>query len=125
MSRGWPEIMSSPTVDSTRPRLIIITVFSGSSPPSPTKVVKARSTSANSSAGPNASATSASGLARMVNRMTAEVPPTKDAMAAAMMARPALPCWAMGRPSKVVATAALSPGMPRRIELIAPPYIDP
>jgi len=53
------------------------------------------------------------------------VPPTKDATAAAISARPARPCSAMGRPSNVVATAVEAPGIPSRIELIAPPYIAP
>ena len=49
----------------------------------------------------------------------------KEAIAAEITACAALPCSAIGRPSKVVATAAESPGMPSRIELIAPPYIEP
>ena len=100
-------------------------VLSTSSPPSPTKVVKAMSTSANSSAGPKASAISASGTAKRVNRMTEIVPPTKDATAAAISASPALPCCAMGLPSNVVATAVEAPGMPSRIDDTAPPYIAP
>ena len=88
-------------------------------------MVKASRTSANSSAGPKASAMSASGAAKMVNRITDTVPPTNDATAAAISASPALPCNAIGRPSKVVATAVEAPGMPSRIELIAPPYIAP
>ena len=47
------------------------------------------------------------------------------AVAAAISARPALPCCAMGRPSNVVATAVDAPGIPKRTELIAPPYIAP
>ena len=83
------------------------------------------STRANSSAGPNFSATSASGCANSVNRTTEIVPPTKDATAAAISASPALPCCAIGLPSKVVATAVDAPGMPSRIDEIAPPYMAP
>ena len=60
-----------------------------SSPPSPTNVVNASRTKANSSAGPKARATSANGIANNVNKMTAIVPPTKEANAAAMRANAA------------------------------------
>ena len=100
-------------------------VFRESSPPSPTNVVKANKTNANSSAGPKLSAISAKGAANSVNKMTEIVPPTKDATAAAIRARPACPFCAMGRPSKVVATAVEAPGIPSKIEDTAPPYIAP
>ena len=96
-----------------------------SSPPSPMKVAKARIIKANSSGGPKASATSARGGANRVNSTTEMVPPTNDATAAAIRARSALPCKAMGRPSKVVATAVEAPGMPSMIEEMAPPYMAP
>ena len=49
----------------------------------------------------------------------------KEAIAAAVKALSALPAMASGRPSKTVATAVEAPGMPRVIELIAPPYMAP
>ena len=96
-----------------------------SSPPSPTKVAKASIIKANISGEPNTSANSASGGAKAVNRMTEIVPPTNDAVAAAISALSALPCSASGRPSKVVATAVEAPGIPSMIELMAPPYMAP
>ena len=117
--------MSSPTAESISPMKIEKRVLGISSPPSPMKVAKASIRRANSSGGPKASAKSASGGANRVNRTTEMVPPTKDAVAAATSARSALPCRAIGRPSKVVATAVEAPGMPSMIELIAPPYIAP
>ena len=87
--------------------------------------MKASSTRANSSAGPKARATSARGAAKSVKSTTETVPPTKEPTAAAIKARPACPFWAIGRPSKVVATAVEAPGMPSRIEEMAPPYMAP
>ena len=100
-------------------------VLGMSSPPRPTKVAKASNISANSSGAPNAKATSASGGAKPVNRMIEMVPPTNDATAAATKARSARPCSAIGRPSKVVATAVDAPGIPSMIDEIAPPYMAP
>ena len=53
------------------------------------------------------------------------VPPAKEATAAATSARSASPFMAIGRPSKVVATAVDAPGMPSMMEEIAPPYMAP
>ena len=100
-------------------------VFGTSSPPRPTKVAKASIIRANSSGAPNANATSASGGANIVNRITEMVPPTKDAVAAATSARSARPWMARGRPSKVVATAVDAPGIPSMIDEMAPPYMAP
>jgi hypothetical protein len=54
------------------------------------KVAKARIIRANSSGEPKARATSASGGANNVNKITEIVPPTKEAVAAAMRAWSAL-----------------------------------
>ena len=51
--------------------------------------------------------------------------PTKEAVKAAVSASSARPCWAMGWPSKVVATDHGSPGMLNRIEVMAPPNSAP
>ena len=125
MRRGLPEMMSRPIVASTRPIRMEKIVFGMSSPPRPTKVAKASTISANSSGGPNLSATEASGGAKSVNRMTEMVPPMKEATAAVMSARSACPAIAIGRPSKTVATAVEAPGIPSVTELIAPPYMAP
>ena len=100
-------------------------VFGMSSPPRPMNVANASTISANSSGGPNLSANSASGGANRVNRTTEIVPPMNEATAAAVSARSALPACASGRPSNTVATAVEAPGMPRVMELMAPPYIAP
>ena len=60
-----------------------------------------------------------------MNKITAIVPPTKDAKAAAIKAKAASPFCAIGRPSNVVATAVEAPGIPNKMEEIAPPYIAP
>ena len=100
-------------------------VLGMSSPPSPMKVAKARTISANSSGGPKRRANAASGGANSVNSTTEIVPPMNEATAAVTSARSALPAMASGRPSKTVATAVDAPGIPRVIELIAPPYMAP
>ena len=125
MRRGWPEMMSSPTDASTRPMRIEKMVFGMSSPLRPMNVAKARIISENSSAGPNLSANSASGGANSVNSTTEIVPPMNDATAAAVNALSARPFCASGRPSNTVATAVDAPGMPRVMELMAPPYMAP
>ena len=51
--------------------------------------------------------------------------PTKDDVKAAVSACAALPCCAIGWPSKVVATLQGSPGMLNRIDVIAPPNSAP
>jgi hypothetical protein len=88
-------------------------------------VANASIISANSSAAPNARATFASGGANSVNRMMEIVPPMNEAVAAVTRAWSASPFNAMGRPSKVVATAVDAPGMPSMMELMAPPYMAP
>src|SRR5262245_57636458 len=58
-------------------------------------------------------------------RITATSAPTKDDVNAAVSASSALPCWAMGWPSSVVATDHGSPGMLKRIDVMAPPNRAP
>ena len=123
--RGSPEIVSNPTVASTRPRQIEKIVFGMSSPPRPTKVAKASNIRAKISGGPKESARPARSGAKSVKKMFATVPPTNEAMAAVTSARLALPCRANGLPSNVVATAVDAPGMPSVTDEIAPPYIAP
>ena len=118
-------MMSRPTALITRPMKIEKKVLEMSSPPRPMKVEKASSMSTKISGEPNVSAISASGGANRVNSTTEMVPPTNDAVAAATSAWSASPFKAMGRPSKVVATAVEAPGMPSMIEEMAPPYMAP
>ena len=100
-------------------------VFRMESPPNPTKVANAINIRANSSGGPKDRAKSANGGANRVKRIIDTVPPKKEAVAAAMRAVSAWPFSAIGRPSKVVATAVEAPGIPSMIELMAPPYMAP
>ena len=91
----------------------------------PTKLQKARNWTANSSAGPKSSANEATSGARNVTTMTAKSAPKKEEVNAAVSASPARPCCASGYPSKVVATDHGSPGMLKRIEVMAPPNNAP
>ena len=125
ISRGWPLMMSKPTALNTKPMKIEKKVLAMSSPPRPMKVAKASSMSEKISGELKRSAMSARGGANRVNSTTEMVPPTNDAVAAATRALSASPFRAMGRPSKVVATAVEAPGMPSMIELMAPPYMAP
>ena len=124
-SRGAPEMVSNPTVASTRPKHIEKMVLGISSPPRPTNVAKANNISAKISGGPKFRATDARSGANRVKKTVATVPPTKDARAAVTKARLALPCNANGRPSNVVATAVEAPGIPSVTDDIAPPYMAP
>jgi hypothetical protein len=60
-----------------------------------------------------------------VNRIAAKMAPTIETQNAAAMARPALPCFAMGRPSNITATDQGLPGTAKRIEVTTPPNIEP
>src|SRR3981081_968620 len=57
--------------------------------------------------------------------ITANSAPPKDDVKAAVKASPALPCRAMGWPSKVVATDHGSPGILNSTEGMAPPHRAP
>ena len=93
--------------------------------PIPTKLAKVRKKTEKNSAGPNCRANLATRGARKVIRITATKAPTNDEVKAAVSASSALPCWAMGWPSKVVATDHGSPGMLKRMEVMAPPNSAP
>ena len=123
--RSWPVMLSRPTAASAKPIIIAATVFNGGSLLMPTKEQKARKNTANFSAGPNCSANFATSGATSVIMITANSAPTNDEVNAAVSASPALPCCAIGWPSKVVATDHGSPGMLNRIDVIAPPNSAP
>ena len=63
--------------------------------------------------------------AKNVTRIIAKAAPMNDEVKAAVSACPPSPCFAMGWPSKVVATDQGSPGILNRIEVIAPPNSAP
>jgi hypothetical protein len=63
--------------------------------------------------------------ARKVIMITATIAPTKEEVKAPVSASSALPCWAIGWPSNVVATDHGSPGMLKRMDVIAPPNNAP
>ena len=117
--------LSSPTAASAKPIIIEAMVLNGGSFPMPMKLQKARKKTANFSGGPNLSANLATSGATSVMTITANRAPTKDDVKAAVSASPALPCCAIGWPSKVVATDHGSPGILNRIEVMAPPNSAP
>ena len=123
--RRLPVTLSMPTAASAKPSIIAASTLNGDSRPMPTKLQKVSSWTAKNSAGPNCSAKPATIGARKVSTMTARKAPTKDEVKAAVSAWSALPCCAIGWPSKVVATDHGSPGMLNRIEVMAPPNSAP
>src|SRR5262245_14261220 len=99
-------------------------VLNGGSLPMPMNEQKARKNTANFSAGPNCNANFATSGATSVIMMTNSAP-TKEEVKAAVSASPALPCCAIGWPSKVVATDHGSPGMLNSTDVMAPPNSAP
>src|SRR3954464_12099592 len=125
VNRNCPVMESSPTAASAKPIIIAAIVLNGGSLLKPTKLQNARKYTANFSAGPNCNAKLATRGATSVIMMTANSAPTKEEVKAAVSASPALPCCAIGSPSKVVPTDQGSPGMLNRIEVSAPPNKAP
>jgi len=80
---------------------------------------------AKNSGGPNLSASSASGPAKNETRTIENKAPMKEDVKAAVRACPPCPCLASGWPSNVVATDHGSPGMLKRIDVMAPPNRAP
>src|SRR3546814_3058428 len=70
--RSWPVVGSCPTAASAKPNIIDAIVFMGGSLPMPTKLQNVSNWTAKSSAGPNASAKSATIGARKVRMTTAK-----------------------------------------------------
>ena len=81
--------------------------------------------SAKYSAGPKASAHSASSGANSTRPMIAIFEPTNEASAEIDSATPAQPRRAIGLPSSAVMIAPASPGTFSRIDEIRPPYSQP
>src|SRR5699024_10675573 len=116
---------STPTVLIIKPILIAIkplTIFPRD------KVTIAESVNKNNkkySCGPNFNANSDNGLAKIINPITAIMPPNKEAMAEIVSALPASPFLVIGYTSNVAAVADPQPGVFSKIELLEPPYIAP
>ncbi len=91
----------------------------------PTKAQKVSRYTEKNSGGPNRSAKPATTGERKVIMITATSAPKNEEVKAAVSALPARPFCASGWPSKVVATDQGSPGMLKRIEVIAPPNRAP
>src|ERR1700688_994557 len=123
--RSCPDTVSMPTPASSRPSDIEITVLCLASRPRPTKEQKGSRYTAKNSGGANFRAKEEIIGARNVIRSPATSEPMKDEVNAAVSASAALPCCAIGEPSKVVATDHASPGMLKRMEVIAPPKSAP
>jgi len=74
------------------------------------------------SGGPKRSAAEASVGAKSIRATIPNVPAIKDPKAAIPSAGPALPCFAIWYPSKLVATDDASPGIFSKMEVVDPPY---
>src|SRR6478735_4585933 len=123
--RKVPVILSRPTAPRQKPRHIAARTLKGEPLPMPTKLANVRKNTEKNSAGPNCRANLATSGARKVIRITATRAPTNEEVKAAVKASSARPCWAMGWPSKVVATDQGSPGILNRMEVMAPPNRAP
>jgi len=119
-------IPSKPTAARSRPKLIIITAFTGDSAPRPMSVANDMMNTAKSSGGPNESAKSARARAKNVNITVARNAPTNDAKNDDASATPGFPRrFARGNPSNSRTTDHGSPGMLNRIDVTTPPKRAP
>ena len=125
VKRGCPVWPSMPTVPRASPRQMANAPLARESPDSPPRAVRAKSISAQDSAGPNPSATSTRAGASSISIAVANVPAMNDPTAAVASAAPALPCRVISNPSRAVITLDASPGMRTRIDVVDPPYIAP
>src|SRR3546814_4862056 len=94
--RSSPVDGSCPTAARAKPNIIDAIVLKGGSLPMPTKLQNVRSWTEKSSAGPNASAKSATIGDRKVRMMTATTEAKKDEVKSAVRASPDRPCRAIG-----------------------------
>src|SRR3546814_20938462 len=114
--RSWPVVGSCPTAASAKPNIIDAIVFMGGSLPMPTKLQNVSNWTAKSSAGPNASAKSATIGARKVRMTTAKKAPMNDEVKGAGSDTPERPCCAPGKPAKAVANDHGTTGIVNRKE---------
>ncbi|GAA3161248.1 hypothetical protein GCM10020001_101920 [Nonomuraea salmonea] len=110
---------------SRTPSAIIASALSAVPRASAIETMRPSSTSEKYSAGPNCSATLASGGAATASTTVATVPAMNDPIAAVASAGPARPCRAISWPSSAVTAADDSPGRLMRMAVVEPPYWAP
>ncbi|OJU36891.1 MAG: hypothetical protein BGN94_04135 [Rhizobiales bacterium 68-8] len=125
VKRRSPELMSVPTMPSSRPSSTIATALIGEPCASTTAAIRPNTISEQYSAGWKLSATSVSGGVNSTMTQVAIVPARNEPSAATASAAPALPCLAIWWPSRQVTTEEDSPGRLTRIEVVEPPYCAP
>ena len=96
MNRISPVMVSVPMVASMSPRQAEMKPLNSDSPDSPPMTVRAKSSRANSSGGPNMRATDASGWATAIRMKMLRASPKTEAYSAIYSAFPAFPCRASG-----------------------------
>ena len=121
VKRGNPPMGSRPTMAIRRPRAPEIRPFKGDRPASETTTERPNTAKAKYSGALNRRAKLARIGAKKVRQRAVNVPPIPEAIVAMPIAFPAIPFWASGYPSKMVATAAGVPGVLIRMEAIPPP----
>ena len=120
-----PELMSVPTQPSIRPSTTMAIPLAGDPWLTADAASSPSSITAKYSAGPKASVTCTRTGAKAVSATIPIEAPTKEAAVVMNNATPALPCWAIGYPSRQVTAAEGVPGRLSRIEAIEPPYSAP
>src|SRR5258706_10926796 len=123
--RSAPVTVSVPTAASAKPSIIEAMVLKGEPLLMPTKAQNVSRYTEKNSGGPKRSANLATIGDRNVMSSTATSAPTNDDGNAAVSGAPARPFWPRGYPSNVVATDHGSPGMLKRIDVMAPPKSAP
>ena len=124
-NRCRPELTSVPTMPSNRPSTIMPMAFTSEPLASTTAAMRPSTMSEKYSAGPNFSATSASGGANAAISIVANEPAMNEPMAATARALPACPFRAIWYPSMQVTTDDDSPGRLTRMAVVDPPYCAP
>ena len=120
-----PVVGSMPTVASSRPRAAEMMPLIIDSASSAAINARARISTASISGALNFNAREATRLATRMTKSVEKVSPKQLEKSAVFKALKPCPFCAMGYPSKVVATAATSPGVLMRMAEIEPPYMPP
>ena len=120
-----PPTTATPIIDINNPMQAPIKDFILSPSAKVEIKVKPKIASQKYSVGPNFKDTLAKGGANKARQITPTVPPTKEDMQLIDIARSPLPFFAIGYPSKVVATAEGVPGVLIKIADQDPPKIAP
>ncbi len=116
-----PVNTSVPTVAINRPKAADIKPFSVDSFAMLEMVARPRIPKAKNSGGPNLRAIDAKRGAPRMRTIALNIPPRVDDTMANPMASAVLPDFDMGYPSRSVAAATGEPGIPKVMEVIAPP----